>query len=158
MKIKGFTLIEVLIVIAIVAVLAAIVIVAVNPAKQFAQARNTERRAEVKAILDAVWQYAVDNNGNLPTTLEDLKANSPNTYKEVCMNDGTAGSNCTDLVDLSVLVTGNYITEMPTDPSCPASGCGTASGTGYWVKVADTGRVSVFASSSELNERIEVTR
>ena len=157
MKIKGFTLIEVLIVIAIVAVLAAIVIVAVNPAKQFAQARNTERRAEVKAILDAVWQYAVDNNGNLPTTLEDLKANIPNTYKEICMSDPES-SNCTDLVDLSVLVTDNYITEIPTDPSCPASGCGTASGTGYWIKVADTGRVSVFASSSELNEKIEVTR
>ena len=68
---QGFTLIEVIIVIAIIAVLAAIVIIAVNPARQFAQTRNVQRIANVRAILDAVDQYMFDNKGSLPFEVDD---------------------------------------------------------------------------------------
>ena len=53
---KGFTLIEILIVIGIIAILSSIVIIAVNPARQFAQARDTKRQSDVNAILNAVYQ------------------------------------------------------------------------------------------------------
>jgi len=62
-KNKGFTLIEILVVIAIIAILAAIVLVAINPAKRFQDARNSQRRANVEAILSAVQQNMVDNKG-----------------------------------------------------------------------------------------------
>ncbi len=67
---RGFTLIELLLGISIIGVLAAVVIVAVNPSRQFAQARNTERRSDVKNILEAVQQYAIDNKGNPPAGID----------------------------------------------------------------------------------------
>ena len=41
---QGFTLIELLVVIGILTVLLAIVLIAINPGKQFSQANNTQRR------------------------------------------------------------------------------------------------------------------
>lgn len=62
-KKNGFTLIEILVVIGIIAILAAIVIVAINPARQFAQARNTQRESAVSTILNGVGQNMADNKG-----------------------------------------------------------------------------------------------
>src|SRR5258707_11505283 len=66
---KGFTLIELLVVIGILAILMGIVLIAINPAAQFAQANNTSRTNAVGQILNAVGQYEADNHGNLPAGL-----------------------------------------------------------------------------------------
>src|SRR5579864_2828651 len=66
---KGFTLIELLLVIGILAVLLAITLIAINPAKQFSQANDTQRRSDVDAILNAINQYQADNLGKLPPNM-----------------------------------------------------------------------------------------
>src|SRR6266699_4455993 len=71
---KGFTLIELLVVIGILAILLAIVLIAINPARQFAQANDTKRRSDVNAILNAIDQYAADHSGNLQAGITQAPA------------------------------------------------------------------------------------
>ena len=81
-KNKGFTLVELLIVIGIITALAGVILIAVDPARLRAQARNSARWMEARSILESVVEYAADNDGTPPgidTVLRML---------------GTAGSGC----------------------------------------------------------------
>src|SRR3989344_2503582 len=102
--IRGFTLVELLVVIGILAILLAIVLIAINPARQFAQARNTQRESDVNELLDAIYAYAADNNGNLPAGIDA-------TVKTITSTAGATNVDlCTDLVP-------RYIADLPIDPT-----------------------------------------
>jgi len=145
--ISGFTLIEVLIVIAIIAILAAVVIVAINPGDQLGSANNAKRSSNVTTILNAVDQYRLKNAGQVPAPITD-------TATEICV---TGAASCTGLIDLSVLTaSGKYINEIPKDPGCPDA-CAT-NGVGYMIKKETNGRITVNAPDADLDEVISVTR
>lgn len=132
---KGFTLIEILIVIGIIAILAAIVIVAINPAKQFAQARNTQRESNVNTILNAIGQRIADNKG----VFEGEFTIDGNTYD--CGDlPATAtvisAANDDDAGELGCLVP-TYVPALPVEPL--------PTGSAYTVAQDDVGRVTVCA-------------
>ncbi len=120
----GFTLIELLIVIGIIAILAAGVIVAINPGRQFAQARDATRESHINTLHNGLISYQVSNNGNLsglPITTETT---------EIC-NTNLESYDCTGFIDLSTLVTDGHINQLPVDPQA------TGDGTGYSYEVAE---------------------
>jgi len=130
---RGFTLIEVLLVIAILAILAAVVIVAINPAKQFGEAQDAQRRNDVRSILDAVQQYALDNNGVYPESIP-VGGECIADGQEICMFELPC-----DGVNLDVIAENQlYLTDLPSDPVT-----GGGDYTGYKIVISNDGRISV---------------
>ena len=133
---KGFTLIELLVVIGILAVLLAITLIAINPARQFSQANNTQRSSDVNAILNAVGQYAVENNGDL--TGIGIPVGSASAA--IIGSDTVAGE-----VDFCPSIVPTFIAEMPVDPQ-----------TGDWTNCSNyNSGYTIFRSPT--NSRVTVT-
>jgi prepilin-type N-terminal cleavage/methylation domain-containing protein len=149
-RVSGFTLIEILIVIGIIAVLAAIVLIAVNPARQFAKANDAQRSSNINTILNAVGQYLVDQKG-ATTTL-----NLTTTDRPIASGSGN--------VDLCTLLVPTYVAALPVDPtngtpqpSVLPTGCG-AYNTDYRIRTDATGRLITITADGEATSTIVVTR
>ena len=153
---QGFTLLEMLLVVAIIAILAGIVIVAINPSKQLGAANDAKRWADVNTIVNAVYQYSIDHGGVLPgpasLLASDVCTSTP--ASEVCL---TTGATCivglVTLTDLSsTTVSGTYISSIPVDPTGP-----TTPHTGYYIVKNSNDRVTVCAPSADAGT-ISVTK
>lgn len=140
---RAFTLIEVLVVIGMIGILASTVLVAVNPLRQFAQARNTQRVSNVQAILNAVGNRLADNKG--------LFVDST-----VCTQDIPQATTqiSKDHFDIRPCLVPVYISELPVDPSngknsCTNDACSSGTyDTGYTISMTASHRVTVCAPES----------
>jgi prepilin-type N-terminal cleavage/methylation domain-containing protein len=132
----GFTLLEILLVVGIISLLAGIVIVAINPGKQLASVRNTQRKSDLKQLNSAITQYYIGEQ-EYPADVQ-----SATTYTEICDTGNVPGPQetivCGSLADLSVLVP-TYITAIPVDPQGASTTAfintayAAEGGTGYYV-------------------------
>jgi prepilin-type N-terminal cleavage/methylation domain-containing protein len=145
---SGFTLVELLLVIGIIATLAVVVFVALDPAKRFADARDAKRTSDVETILSAVHQYVIDNKGAFPAGLTADEEWLLGTSGNYCVNNAKAGSggcnaNNNSCLDLTIPLA-RYLKTMPVD-----SQNGTAEITQYSIMRNSNGIVTVNACNSE---------
>lgn len=113
---KGFTLLEILLVIAAIGILAAIVIVAINPQRQIAQVRNADRDISVNTLRNALNQYLIEE-GSFPASIST-------TEKEICAQ-GVAEATCntSGLAYLGALAP-QYLASIPREPQTSGNGAG----------------------------------
>jgi prepilin-type N-terminal cleavage/methylation domain-containing protein len=149
-KFAGFTLIELITVIGIIGILSTITIAAVNPARQFAKARDSQRETDLIGIMSSIYQYSSEHSGAVPDTDGNAAtSNFPTTLTCIgtggsCFNLGAAGDTGETLVPV-------YLPSMPKDPQI-----GTDSDTGYKIYVDANNRL--VASASGETKTIVVTR
>lgn len=141
---KGFTLIELIIVIAIIAILAAAIFVAIDPARRLHESRNARRWSDVTNVLDAVVKYQVDNEGTHYSTVAALTGG---TYYVIgtCATGATCTAQTNDdaCVDISAIGS-NYLAAVPTDPKS-----GTGGDTDYYLMKDSNGAIEVGACEPE---------
>ena len=131
--------------------------IAINPARQFRQGRDTQRTSNVNAILNAIGQYIADNKGNYPAGIDDVVGTNQ------ALSD-TGANICSLLVP-------KYIPALPADPKATGAGAdgqiiasecepGDVYDTLYEVNKDADGRITIFADGEEPagTNNISVTR
>lgn len=111
---SGFTLVEILLVVAIMVTLAGISIAAINPQKNQIEATDALRLKSIKTIKEAIDSYEIGNFTKPYTTNVQREQ-----YYDICAT-GRTGT----CIDLSTLVTTGYLARIPEDPA-------TKSGAGF---------------------------
>ena len=136
-SLRSFTLVELLIVIAILAILAAAVVIVLNPAELLAQARDSQRVTDLKNIKKSIDLFVVDNPtvslgtaSRVYISLPDTASNCPNLtsslptlpsgWQYVCATSAnlrnTNGSGWIP-VNFGSVFGGSPIPYLPIDPS-----------------------------------------
>ena len=121
---KGFTLLEILLVIAAIGILAAIVLVAINPNRQINQARTAAINSEKNQLEKAIQQRLIDT-GSYPTVIDGVQ-------RKIC-----SSTVATDCINLATELA-NYIAAIPT-------------GATYTVAVGNNNRVYVNTTETAAN-------
>ncbi|MBI5414925.1 type II secretion system protein [Candidatus Peregrinibacteria bacterium] len=141
---QGFTVLEMILIIAGISVLIGIVVFIINPGKQVSESRNSERQEEINDIILAVYKYALEHEGRFPENISS-------ELREIC---DISGEECRNLVDLGVLFSEKkYLEKIPVDPKGFFE-----HGVGYKIRITDDGKITVTAPLAENGETIEITR
>lgn len=139
--------------IGIIAVLAAVVLVAVNPARQFKLARDTQRTANVNAILNAIHQNISEHKGSF--VCEGAARSIPSSATVIRTGGGSPGY----AGDIATCLVPDYLSSMPFDPSRAGAHYASVADydTGYEFSQDADGRITA-SSTGELSPSISVTR
>lgn len=146
---RGFTLVELLLVMGLIGVLATVVLVAVNPGRQFAQARDTQRIAHVNAILNGIAQRLADNRGVFE------QGCAAGVIPTATTTIGSASGS----YNMLPCLTPDYLTTFPIDPKTGVYVSPTDYNSKYQIRAdATTKRVTVIAPDTEIGTIISITR
>ena len=140
----AFTLIELLIVIAIIGILAAAIFVAIDPARRLHEARNARRSSDIATLLEAVKKYQADADGTHYSVVAGLTAGT-NYVIGTCSSGAscTAVANdpaCADLSNIGAA----YLETVAMDPNA-----GTAVDTDYYITRDTNNEITVGSCEPE---------
>jgi prepilin-type N-terminal cleavage/methylation domain-containing protein len=115
---RGFTLIEILVAIAIIGLLSAIIIVSLNNSRK--EARDAKRKSEIVQIRTAIQMYALNNGGVFPTRTTSGCSFTDNTGG-ICLGHSSTmscwlGWNSSSGCDNLNLALQPYMKNIPDDP------------------------------------------
>lgn len=144
----GFFLLEIIPVLTIAAILFTVVIIALNPFRNYEKVRNLERQTETAVLADAIITYATTVNRSLLLSIPL----APALAIEICGD--TVTGNCAGRFNLSPLL-GGLLSEIPHDPSAPDTSAFGAS-TRYFLRRPSAGRVTVSAPDTEPEGAAEI--
>lgn len=133
---KNMTLFQKIIGIFVMLLIVSVVVLLLNPQKKLAERRNAQRRSDVANVLNSVYQYAVDNNGQLPGNITA----KPNM---ICRDNSKS---CDGLVDISEIIKDKryLLSAVPIDPKEKDANI-----SGYQIAKLTNGRISVIAPLAE---------
>jgi len=149
---RGFTLVELLLVIGIIATLAVVTFVALDPAKRFMDSRNARRVSDVETILNAVHQYVIDNKGDFPSGVDETEKQLGTASSGCEATYGECSANTSYCLDISGDLA-KYLKTIPYDPQT-----GSAASTQYTIVSDSNGIVTVKACDTEGETVISVSR
>jgi prepilin-type N-terminal cleavage/methylation domain-containing protein len=156
---KGFTLVEVLVVVGILAILMTIAIVAIDPFKQFAQANNVNRWSGINTIMNSISQRIIAEKGKLNYDVPLFAVtNCPATGDDVPTTATVFGSG-TGEYNLCAALVPTYVGSLPYDPQNGSyTDCSTFD-TGYNISCSATNkRITIEAPDAQNGEIIKLTR
>jgi prepilin-type N-terminal cleavage/methylation domain-containing protein len=104
---KGFSLLEILLVITLLSILLAILVTRVNPRNIIYISEDNKREADALTIYQALEQYSIKNNG-YP---ESIKNMSINTSAYICKS--TAPNCQAPKINLSSILVPTYFSKIP---------------------------------------------
>lgn len=142
---SGFTIVELLIVIVVIAILAAISVVAYTGVQ--ARARDSQRVQDIKAITTALEMYYLDNGG--------YPGGSCTAGEGCAINSGWSNTNDGSWANLESVLVPDYISALPSDPS-PTVGSSPIGGNTYGYAYFATRSNSNYCGSSNYQAYILV--
>ena len=144
-NLKGFTLIEILIVIGLIAILAAVTIIALNPTASFQSARNSERSSELAQIHSGINRWVVEDDGSTANITHGVSDDALPACPGTILT--TSGVDITTTSIWSALTTGGYVPTGIQDPT----------NANYRICQATNNQLSLFAPAAD-GDLVVVTR
>lgn len=158
MKVKRFSILELLVVFIMIAFALGIVYIVVNPPEKLTKARSVDKWSSIIEISNAILEYQIDNEEALPLGIDNIVTSSQvlGTNQNGCSfgcPNADGGETADSCLDLSDVLVDKYLLSMPYDPFI-----GTEGFSGFYINKSHNGRLMIGACESEDGATIELQR